>query len=88
MLDYAHKLNHAPGRVGEADLAPLREAGFDDQGIMDIVMMVALFNFMNRAADGLGVETEAAMEQSRARGEKRAEAALQAAGAPASQAGA
>ncbi len=76
MLDYARKLNATPGQVNGADLEPLRAAGFDDQGVMDIVMMVALFNFMNRASDGLGAQPEAAMEQSRARGEKRALAGL------------
>ena len=35
-------------------------------------MVVSLFNFMNRVADGLGVKTEAAMEKSRERGERRA----------------
>ena len=72
MLDYAVKLNNSPGKMGEGDLQPLRDAGFDDLGLMDIVMVVSLFNFMNRVADGLGVKTEAAMEKSRERGERRA----------------
>ncbi len=86
MLDYTVKLNDAPGEVGEQDLAPLREAGFDDRGIMDIVMVVSVFNFMNRVADGLGVQTEASMETSRERGEKRALEHLEGASPPAKQA--
>jgi uncharacterized peroxidase-related enzyme len=87
MLDYAVKLNREPARVCEADLKPLRDAGFDDQGMMDIVMIVSLFNFMNRLADGLGVQTEPAMEKNSARGEQRAREALQLAGTPTTQAG-
>ena len=76
MLNYAVKLNNTPGEMTEQDLQPLRNAGFDDVGIMDIVMVVSLFNFMNRVADGLGVQTEASMEKSRARGEMRAQQLL------------
>lgn len=72
MLAYTVKLNNAPGSMTGQDLQPLREAGFDDLGIMDIVMVVSLFNFMNRIADGLGVQTEPSMEKSRERGERRA----------------
>lgn len=72
MLDYAVKLNGTPGEMSEQDLQPLRDAGFDDTGVLDIVMIVSLFNFMNRVADGLGVQTEEAMENSKARGDKRA----------------
>lgn len=81
MLDYALKLNNSPGQMSERDLQPLRDAGFEDLGVMDIVMVVSLFNFMNRVADGLGVKTEAAMEKSRERGERRALEILEGGGA-------
>lgn len=86
MLDYVVKLNGSPGDVCEQDVQTLRDAGFDDIGIMDIVMVVSLFNFMNRVADGLGVQTEEAMEKSGERGDRRARELLQG-GAAASQAG-
>ena len=77
MLNYTVKLNNTPGEMTEQDLRPLRDCGFDDLGIMDIVMVVSLFNFMNRVADGLGVQTEASMEKSKERGEQRALELLQ-----------
>ncbi len=86
MLDYAVKLNNSPGDVSERDVQTLRNAGFDDIGVMDIVMVVSLFNFMNRVADGLGVQTEENMEKSRERGDRRARELIQGAAA-ASQAG-
>ena len=36
----------------------LRGAGFDDRGIHDICAVTAYFAFVNRIADGLGVELE------------------------------
>jgi len=58
MLDYVLKLTHTPGQMVEADAASLRDQGFDDQGIHDICSIAAYFAFVNRIADGLGVELE------------------------------
>ncbi len=64
MLDYAVKLTRTPGAVGEGDVARLRDAGFDDLAILDICQIVCYFNYVNRLADGLGVELEDAWETS------------------------
>jgi alkylhydroperoxidase family enzyme len=37
MLDYADKLTRTPWDMTEADLAPLREAGWDDRAILESV---------------------------------------------------
>ena len=58
MLDYAVKLTESPAFMEAADLKPLREAGFDDKTILDINQIVAYFAYVNRVADGLGVELE------------------------------
>jgi|TARA_Y100000294_G_scaffold3731_1_gene3914 uncharacterized peroxidase-related enzyme len=58
MLDYAVKLTESPTRMEAADLKPLREAGLDDKAILDINQIVAYFAYVNRVADGLGVELE------------------------------
>jgi uncharacterized peroxidase-related enzyme len=58
MLGYAVKLTEAPASVGQADVEQLRAAGFDDRGIHDICAITAYFAFVNRIADGLGVEME------------------------------
>ena len=55
MLDFAVKLTRHPAAVGRPDVAGLREAGFEDRQILDIVLATCLFNFMDRLADGLGV---------------------------------
>ena len=55
---YADKLTRTPQEMTEDDVTALREAGFDDRGILDACQIVAYFNFVTRLAEGLGVELE------------------------------
>lgn len=59
MVEYAVKLTVSPARITAADVAVLRGAGFTDADVLDICQVAAYFNFVNRMADGLGVELEA-----------------------------
>lgn len=58
LIEYADKLACDPGGMSEGDVASLRRAGFDDRSIHDACAIVAYFAFVNRIADGLGVELE------------------------------
>ena len=58
MLDYALKLTARPGTVGAKDVEPLREAGFQDRAVLDVCQVAAYYAYVNRLADGLGVELE------------------------------
>ena len=58
MLDYAEKLTSSPGAVTETDHVALREVGFTDRDILDICEVVAYYAYVNRLADGLGVQLE------------------------------
>ncbi len=58
MLAYALKLTEAPQTITAGDVEDLRTAGYDDRGIHDIAAITAYFAFVNRIADGLGVELE------------------------------
>ena len=58
ILDYAHKLTATPAAMDAGDVVALREVGLDDRGIHDVCAITAYFNFVNRMADGLGVELE------------------------------
>ena len=58
MLDYALKLTVRPQAMEAADVERLRRQGFDDRAIHDICSVTAYFAFVNRIADGLGVELE------------------------------
>ncbi len=58
MVDYALKLTRAPWEMREDDLKPLRDAGLTDREILDLAMIVGYYAYVNRLADGLGVELE------------------------------
>ncbi len=58
LLDFAVKLTLEPSSVGRADIGNLRRKGLEDSTIHDAVQVVALFNYYNRLADGLGVDLE------------------------------
>jgi uncharacterized peroxidase-related enzyme len=55
---YALKLTLRPWDMIEEDLDPLRAEGLSDRDIVDANQVVAYFNYVNRVADGLGVELE------------------------------
>ncbi len=55
MLDYAVKLTKDATKCSPEDHARLRAAGFDDRGILQITLIAAWFNYINKAADALGV---------------------------------
>lgn len=58
MLEYADKLTRTPWEMQPEDVEALRQAGFSDADILDINQVTGYFAFVNRLADGLGVELE------------------------------
>ena len=58
MLDYAYKLTVEPWAMRQQDVETLRAAGFNDTAILDIAQVTGYYAFVNRLADGLGVELE------------------------------
>ncbi len=55
MLDYVVKLTKDATKCSPEDHTKLRMAGFDDQGILQITLIAAWFNYINKVADALGV---------------------------------
>jgi uncharacterized peroxidase-related enzyme len=58
MLDYVVKVTKDATKVGKEDHEKLRASGFDDRGILQITLIAAWFNYINRVADALGVGRE------------------------------
>ncbi len=56
---YALKLTTTPHAMRATDVDALREVGLSDRDVVDANQVVAYFNYVNRIADGLGVELEA-----------------------------
>ena len=57
MLEYADQITRDATQVSDEHHARLRAAGFDDRGILQITLIAAWFNYINRVADALGVGT-------------------------------
>ena len=58
MLLYVEKLTKRPWDMVEGDVVALREVGFSDSAILDINQVTSYYAYVNRLADGLGVELE------------------------------
>ena len=56
MLEYTEKLTLTPAMMTEDDINALRDVGWTDRDVLDIVMACAYFNFRVRVVDGLGLE--------------------------------
>ena len=47
-----------PGEITQFDYKELEKNNFDDKAISEIVQVISYFNYINRVADGLGLEPE------------------------------
>jgi alkylhydroperoxidase family enzyme len=55
MLDYVAQMTRDATQISKEDHDRLRGAGFDDRAILQITLIAAWFNYINRVADALGV---------------------------------
>ncbi len=55
LVEFAKKLTKDPSNINEKAIIDLRSKGFSDREILDLVLITAYFNFVNRIALGLGV---------------------------------
>jgi uncharacterized peroxidase-related enzyme len=58
LLRYAAKLTRTPAAVERADVDALRAVGFSDTDVLHAAEVVGYYAYVNRIADGLGVELE------------------------------
>ena len=59
MIAYARKLTREPAAMERSDVESLGNAGFDHGAVLAIAEVTAYYAYVNRIADGLGVELEA-----------------------------
>jgi len=55
LFRFVDQVNRDSPRITPADIAPLYEAGWDDDAIFFAITVCALFNFYNRWVDASGV---------------------------------
>ncbi len=58
ILRYAQKLTRQPNEVTQADADAIFAAGWDETTLYHTVAVTALFNFMNRLVEGMGIELD------------------------------
>ena len=58
MIEYVEKLTRTPADMTPSDVESLRSVDFTDRDILDIATVAAYYAYVNRIADGLGVELE------------------------------
>ncbi len=58
MLRFAEKLTATPERMEQGDVDALTKAGWSEQAVEDAINVIALFNYVNRIVDALGIEGE------------------------------
>ena len=63
LLEVAEKMSLEPTRMVEEDWRPLRDLGFDDQGLLEVGHIVGIFNYLTRLADGFGLQIDPGTEQ-------------------------
>lgn len=64
----AEKMTLAPREMTAADWQPLRDAGLDDQGLLEVGHLIAIFNYFPRMADGFGLSLHPKMREAAATG--------------------
>jgi len=62
LLLWARRAALEPAAASEADVRALRDAGLDDRAVLDAVLVVAYFSFVNRIALLLGIQVEQGFE--------------------------
>ena len=63
LCSWAEKLTLTPGEMDESDVRKLAATGFSQNAISDAAQVIGYFNYINRIADGLGVDLEPEMEK-------------------------
>ncbi len=58
LLEFAEKLTDDCASIGKEEVEVLKTHGFDDAAVSSCVQVVAYFNYINRIAEGLGVDAE------------------------------
>ena len=63
MLTFAEKLTNEPEAMTESDVHRLRDVGFTDENVYDIVLLTAYRNYLTRVIAGLGVSVDRLRER-------------------------
>ena len=63
LCHWATKLTMSPSDMTKEDVENLEKYGFSHEAISDAAQVIGYFNYINRIADGLGVDLEPEMKK-------------------------
>lgn len=63
MLEFADKLTRTPYAMTKEDLQRLRQVGFSEVEVMDIILATAYRNFITRVVEAAGAELDPSLEK-------------------------
>jgi len=66
LLRLARRLTLEPAKTVQADIDAITAAGWKEKTAHDAILVICMFNFMNRMLDGHGVKGDAAIHRARA----------------------
>ena len=58
LCDFAVQLTLVSASIEQADVDGLRGLGWSDEAVHDAIQVVGYFNYVNRVADGVGIDDE------------------------------
>ncbi len=58
ILAFAEKMTRESWTIQDTDVENLRSVGLSDREILDVVLIAAYYNFIDRVADALGVAVD------------------------------
>ena len=58
VLRFAQKLTDNPEKVDQSDIDTLTAMGWSEQAVEDAINVIALFNYVNRLVDALGIDAD------------------------------
>ncbi|MBK5655891.1 MAG: hypothetical protein I4N50_29800, partial [Rhizobium sp.] len=67
VLNFAKKLTRHADGVTQSDVDAIFAVGWNETAVYHLVAVVALFNYMNRLVEGLGIELNPAYAQTAAK---------------------
>jgi uncharacterized peroxidase-related enzyme len=70
LCKFAELLTRSPSAARPQDVESLRLHALSDRDILDAVEVIAYFNYINRVADGLGIDPEPGMREAGSGDEK------------------